>query len=77
MIEPLGSPGSRPGFTPYHRRMNAIAEQRQTVLNRIRAACVAHGRDPQTVRLLAVSKTFGAHDVHTAWQGGQRAFGEN
>lgn len=32
---------------------------------------------PPHVRLLAVSKTFGADAVQTAWHAGQRAFGEN
>jgi PLP dependent protein len=32
---------------------------------------------PQHVRLLAVSKTFGAEAVQAAWNEGQRAFGEN
>jgi PLP dependent protein len=32
---------------------------------------------PQHVRLLAVSKTFGAEAVQAAWNVGQRAFGEN
>lgn len=36
-----------------------------------------HGRDPATVRLLAVSKTFGAEAVAEARAAGQTAFGEN
>jgi pyridoxal phosphate enzyme (YggS family) len=32
---------------------------------------------PPHVRLLAVSKTFGAASVQEAWNAGQRAFGEN
>jgi PLP dependent protein len=32
---------------------------------------------PSQVRLLAVSKTFGADAVEAAWAAGQRAFGEN
>lgn len=32
---------------------------------------------PPSVRLLAVSKTFGADAVQVAWDAGQRAFGEN
>ena len=47
------------------------------VLARIAAAARAAGRDPGTVRLLAVSKTFGADRVLALAACGQRAFGEN
>lgn len=40
-------------------------------------ACTAAGRDPASVGLLAVSKTFGADAVLEAVAAGQRAFGEN
>ncbi len=40
-------------------------------------ACTAAGRDPDSVGLLAVSKTFGADAVLEAVTAGQRAFGEN
>lgn len=40
-------------------------------------ACQAAGRDPASVGLLAVSKTFGADAVLEAVAAGQRAFGEN
>ena len=40
-------------------------------------ACKAVGRDPASVSLLAVSKTFGADAVLEAVAAGQRAFGEN
>ena len=43
----------------------------------ITTACFAAGRDPAGVRLLAVSKTFGADAVRDAMSDGQRAFGEN
>jgi pyridoxal phosphate enzyme (YggS family) len=49
----------------------------QQVRERLVQACRAAGRAPDAVRLLAVSKTFLADDVRTAWQAGQRAFGEN
>ncbi|KAF1048915.1 YggS family pyridoxal phosphate-dependent enzyme [Xylophilus sp.] len=54
-----------------------IARQLDTVRGRIAAACAAAGRDPQSVRLLAVSKTFGAEAVAEAAAAGQTAFGEN
>ena len=57
--------------------MTTIARSLQLVLDRIHAACIAAGRDPSSVRLLAVSKTFGADDVTQAVLAGQRAFGEN
>ena len=40
-------------------------------------ACVAAGRAPDSVRLLAVSKTFDAQAVASAHAAGQTAFGEN
>ena len=54
-----------------------IAVNLQTVQARISAACAAAGRDPSTVRLLAVSKKFGPDAVREAQAAGQRAFGEN
>lgn len=49
----------------------------QAVNGRIDAACRAALRNPQTVTLLAVSKTFGPEAVIEAGDAGQRAFGEN
>ena len=57
--------------------MTTIAENLQAVHGRILHAVAAANRAPDSVRLLAVSKTFGASAVVTAWQAGQRAFGEN
>jgi len=57
--------------------MSSIAEQIKTVQTRIAAACTAAGRDPASVRMLAVSKTFGPEAVREAAQAGQLAFGEN
>ena len=57
--------------------MTTIATQLQTVRARIAAACLAAGRDPQAVRLPAVSKTFGPDAVAEAYAAGQTAFGEN
>ncbi|MEO7400564.1 MAG: YggS family pyridoxal phosphate-dependent enzyme [Polaromonas sp.] len=57
--------------------MTTIARNLHLVRDRIHAACHAVGRDPASVRLLAVSKTFGAADVLQAASAGQRAFGEN
>lgn len=57
--------------------MTTIAHHLQSVRARIAAACQAAGRDPASVRLLAVSKNFGAGAVREAVQAGQHAFGEN
>lgn len=47
------------------------------VLGRIEAAARAAGREPQSVRLIAVSKTQPAEAVREAYAAGQRDFGEN
>ncbi len=57
--------------------MGTIAAALQAVHGRIAAACAAAGRDPRSVTLLAVSKTFPAAALREAWAAGQRAFGEN
>ncbi len=57
--------------------MSTIAQNLQRVETRIASACQAAGRDPASVRLLAVSKTLGAQEVRLAHAAGQRAFGEN
>jgi pyridoxal phosphate enzyme (YggS family) len=57
--------------------MTTIAARLQAVHDRIRAAAAVAGRSPETVRLIAASKTFPAEAVREACQAGQRAFGEN
>lgn len=57
--------------------MTTIVCNLQLVRDRITTACFAANRNPATVRLLAVSKTFGADAVIEAASDGQRAFGEN
>lgn len=57
--------------------MSPIAANLQTVHSRIRQACEKAGREPGSVRLLAVSKTFDAEAVRQAHAAGQTAFGEN
>jgi pyridoxal phosphate enzyme (YggS family) len=57
--------------------MTVIDDQLQAVHARMAAACLAAGRDPADVALLAVSKTFGAEAVRAAHSAGQTAFGEN
>jgi pyridoxal phosphate enzyme (YggS family) len=57
--------------------MTMIQTQLQTVRDRMTAACLAAGRAPDAVSLLAVSKTFDAPAVAEAYAAGQTAFGEN
>ncbi|MDR0633937.1 MAG: YggS family pyridoxal phosphate-dependent enzyme [Azoarcus sp.] len=57
--------------------MAVIFSNLRTVHARIDAAARAVGRDPASVRLLAVSKTLPAAHVRAAFEAGQRAFGEN
>jgi len=54
-----------------------IVRNLQLVRDRITTACVAAGRNPASVHLLAVSKTCPADAVSDAIAGGQRTFGEN
>ena len=49
----------------------------QSVRSRIDAAARRAGRDPSTIRLIAVSKTFSADHVRAAHGAGQIDFGEN
>lgn len=57
--------------------MTMIGDKLQQVQARIVTACTAAGRDPASVRLLAVSKTFPPEAVRQARAAGQIAFGEN
>lgn len=57
--------------------MTTISNNLQQVLGRMAQACRAAGRNPASVALLAVSKTFGAQAVAEAVAAGQRDFGEN
>lgn len=55
----------------------SIAERAAAVRERIARACARAGRDPASVRLIAVSKTFGPEAVAEALAAGIREFGEN
>ncbi len=57
--------------------MATISANWQAVKARIAAAARAAGRAPESVALLAVSKTFGEDAVLQCHAAGQRAFGEN
>ena len=56
---------------------NSIAENLAGVRQRVELACAKAGRDPASVRILAVSKTYGPDAVREAARCGQRLFGEN
>ncbi len=57
--------------------MTTIFANLQAVNKRIYDACSLAGRDPATVTLLAVSKTFPPALLRAAYAAGQRAFGES
>jgi hypothetical protein len=57
--------------------MTTISANLQAVKDRIAVACAVAHRDPATVALLAVSKTWPAACLREAAAVGQRAFGEN
>ncbi len=55
----------------------SIAENLARVQDRIARAATAASRDPERVRLIAVSKTKSPASIREAYDAGQRAFGEN
>src|SRR6185369_15926091 len=55
----------------------SIASNLAHINERIRAVAESAGRDPASVRLVAVSKTRPAADIIAACQAGQTVFGEN
>ncbi|MDX1676263.1 YggS family pyridoxal phosphate-dependent enzyme [Arsukibacterium sp.] len=57
--------------------MNNIAEQLSVAYQNIAENCAKHSRDPASIRLIAVSKTKPLDAVVSAYQAGQRQFGEN
>ncbi|OWY41066.1 YggS family pyridoxal phosphate-dependent enzyme [Xenophilus sp. AP218F] len=56
---------------------DSISSQLEQVRQRLAAAERAAGRPAGSAALLAVSKTFPADALRSAWSAGQRAFGEN
>ena len=56
---------------------DVVAANLTTVRRRLEQAARAAGRDPATVRFVAVSKTFPADAVRAAAAAGQLDFGEN
>jgi len=57
--------------------MNMLQQSRNQVLAQIQAACTQAGREPDSVQLLAVSKTQPSNVLAEMYQTGQRDFGEN
>ncbi|MFN0300174.1 MAG: YggS family pyridoxal phosphate-dependent enzyme [Burkholderiales bacterium] len=57
--------------------MDTLQNSLQGVKSRIVAAAASAGRDPRDILLLAVSKTFAADRIRTAFAAGQTHFGEN
>src|SRR5712691_1042449 len=60
----------KPAFTNTAERLDFIRAE-------IRKAALASGRDPASVTLVAVTKTFAAEAILPALAAGQRVFGEN
>jgi pyridoxal phosphate enzyme (YggS family) len=57
--------------------VSSIAHRLTDVLARMARAANAIGRDPSSIRLVAVSKTFPIEAIRQAFAAGQREFGEN
>ena len=53
------------------------ATRRAAIVARMNDVCTAHGRDPASATLIAVSKTFAADEIRPLLGAGQRVFGEN
>jgi pyridoxal phosphate enzyme (YggS family) len=56
---------------------DCLKDRLAAVRERIERACARAHRDPETVRLLAVTKVFGPEVVREAYEIGLREFGEN
>jgi hypothetical protein len=57
--------------------LSTIADRLAGIRARIDAAARSAGRNPSSIRLVAVSKTFPIDAVREAYAAGQREFGEN
>lgn len=56
---------------------NHIAAQLEEIRSKVQQSALSAGRAPESVKLIAVSKTFPAQDILTAVNAGQISFGEN
>jgi len=54
-----------------------IAENIQNIKENVKKACFRVGRDPQSIELIAVTKTFGVDRISEAFSAGIADFGEN
>src|SRR6185503_6126388 len=79
IVRSFGSFGSFPPRPngPNDPNMMSISSRLAEVRARIDAAARSAGRDPSSVRLVAVSKTFPIDAIREAYASGQRDFGEN
>jgi PLP dependent protein len=57
--------------------MSGVARNYREVVGRVEAACRRTGREPGSVRIIAISKTQPLERVREAWEAGIREFGEN
>ena len=57
--------------------MLEISESLKGIRERMNAACLRVSRDPASVHLIAVSKTFSIGDIQEAIDAGQHVFGES
>ncbi|RPI75193.1 MAG: YggS family pyridoxal phosphate-dependent enzyme [Ignavibacteriales bacterium] len=54
-----------------------ITENIKLIRGEIHSKCVEIGRNPEEIKLIAVSKNFGPDDINKAFEEGLREFGEN
>ena len=64
------------GYSPMNQSLDAPSRL-AAVRQQIEQACRANGRDPGTVKLLAISKTFDPAAIEPVIAAGQKVFGEN
>ncbi len=55
----------------------AVAARTRAITDRVTCACERSGRDPETVTIVAISKTFGLEHIRAAAAAGLEHFGEN
>ncbi len=57
--------------------MSGVSGNLSEIRERMDAACLRAGREPESVELIAVSKTFAVEDILAAMDAGQKIFGES
>ena len=58
-------------------QQSAVAALHEIEIRMVRAAVRAAGRNPRSVKLIAISKTFSGAEIEPVLAAGQRVFGEN